>query len=128
MDWIDSFVAVGSMLDAEEVLTLVRKDIDLVIDARLCFTNPPDIQPIPDKVFRMASLLCDLSYIKTYIKGVKVLVHCFWGNDRTPFIAMVYYTIRYGVHYRTAYEHVKEKHPTTVFHWDWVKLLDEWKD
>ena len=41
MDWIDSNVAVGSLLDAEEVVTLLKKDVDLIIDARLCFTHSP---------------------------------------------------------------------------------------
>jgi hypothetical protein len=33
MDWIDNNVAVGFLLDAEEVVTLVKKDVDLIIDA-----------------------------------------------------------------------------------------------
>jgi hypothetical protein len=41
MDWIDNNVAVGSLLDAEEVVTLIKKDVDLILDARLCFTHYP---------------------------------------------------------------------------------------
>jgi len=49
VDWIDSNVAVGSLLDAEEVVTLLRKDAGLIIDARFCFTHPP-IHPIVENV------------------------------------------------------------------------------
>ena len=117
MDWIDSNVAVGSLLDAEEVVTLLRKDVDLVIDARLCFTHPP-IQPIVETVMKSANLLRVLSE-----QGAKTLIHCELGVDRTPFLAMVYYAHKNGWSYQRAYEYVKSVHPRTVFHWDWVNLL-----
>ena len=84
MDWIDDNVAVGSLFDAEEVLTLLKKDVSLVIDARLCFTHPP-IQPIVENVMRSSNLLRVLSE-----HGARTLIHCVWGVDRTPFLAMVY--------------------------------------
>ena len=34
MDWIDNNIAVGSILDAEEVVALLKKDVDLILDAR----------------------------------------------------------------------------------------------
>ena len=117
MDWIDTSISVGSLLDAEEVVTLLRKDVDLIIDARMCFTHPP-WQPIVDKVLTSANLLRVLSD-----HGARTLIHCVWGVDRTPFLAMVYYTHKNGLSYQSAYEYVKLKHPSTVFHWDWVKLL-----
>ena len=117
MDWIDTNIAVGSLLDAEEVVTLLRKDVDLIIDARMCFTHPP-IQPIVDNVITSVNLLQVLSE-----HGARTLIHCVWGIDRTPFLAMVYYAQNNGLTYQSAYEYVKSKHPGTVFHWDWVKLL-----
>lgn len=117
MEWIDSNVAVGSLLDAEEVVTLLRKDVDLIIDARLCFSHYP-IQPIVEKVITSANLLRVLSE-----QGARTLVHCVWGIDRTPFLAMVYYARKNGESYQRAYEHIKSAHSNTVFHWDWVKLL-----
>jgi Dual specificity phosphatase, catalytic domain len=117
MDWIDSNVAVGSLLDAEEVVTLLRKDVDLIIDARLCFTHPP-IQPIVENVITSANLLRVLSE-----QGARTLIHCVWGVDRTPFLAMVYYAHKSGLSYQCAYEYVKSMHSTTVFHWEWVNLL-----
>ena len=117
MDWIDSNVAVGSLLDAEEVVTLLRKNVDLIIDARLCFTYAP-IQPIVENVMTSANLLCVLSK-----QGARTLIHCVWGIDRTPFLAMVYYAHKNGGSYQRAYEYVKSMHPSTVFHWDWVNLL-----
>lgn len=120
MDWIDDTVAVGSLLDAEEVVALIRKDIDLIIDARLCFTSPPNCQPIVDKVRRSAHLLYVLSG-----DDAKVLVHCVWGVDRTPFLAMLYYAYKYGTTYDVAYAAIKEKHPNTVIHQDWVELISK---
>ena len=117
MDWIDTNIAVGSLLDAEEVVTLLRKDVDLIIDARMCFTHPP-IQPIVDNVITSANFLRVLSE-----QDARTLIHCVWGVDRTPFLAMVYYAHKNGLSYQNAYEYVKSKHPSTVFHWDWVKLL-----
>ena len=117
MDWIDSNVAVGSLLDAEEVVTLLRKDVDLIIDARLCFTHSP-IQPVVGNVITSANLLRVLSE-----HGARTLIHCVWGLDRTPFLAMVYSARKNGWSYQRAYEYVKLKHSNTVFHWDWVNLL-----
>jgi protein-tyrosine phosphatase len=117
VDWIDSNVAVGSLLDAEEVVTLIRKDVDIIIDARLCFTPPP-VQPIVEKVITSSNLLRVLSD-----QGARTLIHCVWGVDRTPFLAMVYYAKKNGWSYQRAYEYVKSMHPSTVIHWDWINLL-----
>ena len=117
MDWIDSFVAVGSLLDAEKVVILHRKDVDLIIDTRLCFSHSP-IQPIVEKVTTSANLLRVLSE-----QGARTLIHCVWGIDRTPFLAMVYYAHKNEWSYQRAYEYVKSMHPSTVFHWDWINLL-----
>ena len=120
MDWIDDSVAVGSLLDAEEVVVLIREDVDLIIDARLCFTSPPNYQPIVNKVIGSAHLLQVLSE-----ENAKILVHCVWGVDRTPFLAMVYYAQKYGMTYGAAYAVIKEKHPNTIIHPDWVELLEQ---
>jgi hypothetical protein len=117
VDWIDSFVAVGSLLDAEKVVILHRKDVDLIIDARLCFSHFPT-QPIVEKVMTSANLLCVLSE-----QGARTLIHCVWGVDRTPFLAMVYCARKNGWSYQRAYEYVNSKHPGTIFHWDWSGLL-----
>jgi hypothetical protein len=45
------------------------------------------------------------------------------GIDRTPFIAMVYVARKYNKKSTDAYAYVKEKHPGTVYHWDWIKML-----
>ena len=117
MDWIDSNVAVSSLLDAEEVVALIRKDVDLIIDARLCFTHIP-VQPIAENTMTSAKFLHVLSE-----QGARTLIHCVWGVDRTPFLAMVYYAHKNRLSYQNAYEYVKSKHPGTVFHWDWINLL-----
>jgi protein-tyrosine phosphatase len=117
VDWIDSNVAVGSLLDAEEVVDLIRKDVDLIIDARLCFSHIT-VQPIAKNMMTSAEFLRVLSE-----QGARTLIHCVWGVDRTPFLAMVYYAHKNELSYQSAYEYVKSKHPSTVFHWDWINLL-----
>lgn len=117
MDWIDNNVAVGSLFDAEEVVTLMKKDVDLILDARLCFTHAP-IVPIAENVMTHANLLSVLSE-----HGARTLIHCVWGIDRTPFLATVYYARKHVIPYHDAYEFVKLKHPDTVFHWDWINIL-----
>ena len=69
MDWIDNNVAVGSILDTEEVVTLVKKDVDLILDARLCFTHFPII-PIAENIMTHANLLRVLSE-----NGSRTLIH-----------------------------------------------------
>ena len=76
MDWIDNNVAVGSILDTEEVVTLVKKDVDLILDARLCFTHFPII-PIAENIMTHANLQRVLSE-----NGSRTLIHCVWEIDR----------------------------------------------
>jgi hypothetical protein len=117
VEWIDNNVAVGSILDAEEVVTLLKNDVDLILDARLCFTHFPII-PVTDNIMTHANLLRVLSE-----NSSRTLIHCVWGVDRTPFLGMVYYARKYGMRYHDAYEYIKSKHPATVFHWDWLDML-----
>ena len=56
MNWIDNNVAVGSLLDAEEVVTLMKKDVDLILDARLCFSHYP-IMPAAENIITHANFL-----------------------------------------------------------------------
>ena len=117
MDWIDENVAVGSLLDAEEVVILRKKDVDLIIDAWLCFTPHPTIEPIVENVMRFANLLGVLSE-----HGARTLIHCVWGVDRTPFLAMVYYAHKNECSYQDAYHYVELKHRSTKIHLGWVEL------
>ena len=39
---------------------------------------------------------------------------------------MAYVSKKYGLSYRDAYALVKEKRPRTVFHWDWVEILERY--
>jgi hypothetical protein len=130
MDFIDDFVALGSWLDAEAVAELKEERVDLVVDARTLFRRkethrgigglfaPLEYEPIVDKVLRMGDLLLAISN-----HNARMLVHCVWGMDRTPFVSMVYYAKRYSLSYELAYQAIAAKHPQTKYHWDWVKML-----
>jgi protein-tyrosine phosphatase len=120
MNWIDDFVAVSGWEDALSIDDLKEADIDLIIDARTLFDGVSGINmmPIVDKVMKVGDMLVALTKF-----NAKVLVHCFVGIDRTPFVAMVYVGKKYDMSYKDAYEFVKKKNPHTVFHWDWVEML-----
>lgn len=120
MNWIDEYVAVGGWIDATFVENLQKHGIELIIDARTLFDKiyGDDKKPLVDKVMKAGEMLVMLSE-----HDCQVLVRCRDGVDRTPFIAMIYVSKKYGMSYKEAYELVKQKRPQTVFHWDWVKML-----
>jgi hypothetical protein len=115
MNWIDDHVAVGNWVDATFANRLIQEGVELIVDARALFArDPPLFRPVPmiDKIVALAGL------------QAKVLIRCRWGRDRTPFVAMVYVSKRYGLSHRDAYERVRKNRPITVFHWDWVEMLE----
>jgi hypothetical protein len=121
MEWIDDKVAVGGRLDAFLLGRLRTNAIDLIIDARVFFDKDyGDKQPLLDKIKRAVDALILLTE-----REQKVLVRCNRGRDRSPFMAMIYISKKYGKSYREAYELVKEKRPRTVYHWDWVERLEK---
>lgn len=122
MNWIDDHVAVGNWVDAAYANRLIQEGIELIVDARTLFArNPPLFYPVPmiDEIEHAGDMLVALAGLEA-----KVLIRCRWGRDRTPFVAMVYLSKRYGLSHREAYERVRKNHPITVFHWDWVEMLE----
>ena len=119
MEWIDESVAIGDWRDVARVRLLQKERIDLIMDARPLFTGPRSARrPLVDRVNRSADLLVDLSK-----KGVKVMVRCHHGRDRSPFVVMLYICRRSGLGLQEAYELVKSKRPRTVFHPEWVEAF-----
>jgi len=125
MNWIDESIAVGNIVDANNVQLLEKEDIEFIIDARTLFlgvpSNPLQQKPRVDKILKAADLLIALANL-----DAQVLIHCLWGVDRTPFLAMVYVSKKYDMPYKEAYEFVKLKRTQTVFHWDWVDQLERY--
>ena len=125
MDWVDNYIAIGDWLDSENVAELQEKNIDLVLDARTLFcrkgNSPFEFEPIPEKILRAGDILVALSDLKA-----KILVHCVWGKDRTPFVAMIYVSKKYGKSYEKAYEDIKELRTQAVYHLDWVEQLQHY--
>jgi hypothetical protein len=123
MDWIDDVVAIGNWVDARNVVLLKREAIDLIIDARTLFEQSflgLNRVPTVKSVLKAADLLVTLSEHK-----IKVMIRCHRGRDRSPFVAMVYASKKYAMPYREAYDFVKQRNPRTVYHWDWVKMLED---
>lgn len=115
-------MAIGNWIDARDPNVLRNEGIDLIIDARSLFDDRAGRSsrtPRLDMIVREVDILIALGKI-----DAKVLVRCHHGRDRSPFVAMVYLSRKKGISYHDAYHLVKAKRPMTVFHWDWVKLLE----
>jgi hypothetical protein len=122
MEWIDDVVAVGGWLDGASARRHRLQGIDLIIDARTLFTQSilaSRRSPLVDRLLLARDRLVDIS-----VKGPKVLVFCNRGKDRSPFVAMLYMSKRYGISHREAYEMVKTKNELTAFHWNWVEAVE----
>ena len=119
MNWVDDCVAIGNLVDANNVDLLRKENIDLIIDVRTAFDldfSEMRYTLICERAMKIAILLTALSSLKA-----KVLVHCLEGIDRTPFIVMLYIAQKYNMTYKDAYDLVKQKRPNTRFHWKWVE-------
>jgi predicted protein tyrosine phosphatase len=122
LNWIDESVAIGNLLEANNVNLLRKENIDLVIDVRTAFNSNAYLELIRrkqilnnEKAKKISNLLVALFSLKA-----KVLVHCLEGVDRTPFIVMLYIAQKYSMNHKDAYHLVKQKRPQTRFHWHWV--------
>ncbi len=126
MDWLDDHVAVGSMKDGDRVHRLKRQNIDFIIDARTLYHSngwPAKHTPNIVKVLKAGDMLVAISQLRA-----RVLIHCRYGRDRTPFLGMVYISKRYRMSYEDAYKLVKKKRPETNIHWEWVEMLRAHED
>ena len=122
MDWIDDTVAVGNWFDGISAQRRRHQGIDLIIDSRVLFTKsilPSRRAPLVERLERARDQIVGILPLKP-----KVLIYCNQGRDRSPFLAMLYVSKRYGLSYQEAYEMVKSKRRQTVFHWDWVRAVD----
>jgi hypothetical protein len=122
MDWIDDTIAIGSWMDAHCVRILKRERIDLMIDSRALFLrksrfirNEPNIALIN----KSAEMMVALSYL-----NARVLVYCRHGKDRSPFLTMVYLSKKHGMPREEAYQLIRSKRPRTVYHCEWIKMLE----
>jgi len=123
MDWIDETVAVGNRLDGLSVRRRRRENIEIVIDARLLFSQDrisSKREPLIEKLSHARDQLVNISAFNP-----RVLIYCNRGRDRSSFLAMLYLSKRFGLSYQEAYEKVKSKRKETVFHWDWVEMFRE---
>jgi hypothetical protein len=122
MEWLDGSVAIGSWKDAGNDDILREAGIDVLVDARILFDDSDGRShrtPRMNEIAREVKIILALKEIEA-----KILIRCHHGRDRAPFVAMVYLSTEKGISYQQAYKVVKEKRPRTVFHWDWVKLLE----
>ena len=123
MDWVDDCVAIGNLVDANNVDLLRKENIDLIIDVRTAFDfdfSEMSHTLICERAKKITILLVALSSLKA-----KVLVHCLEGIDRTPFIVMLYIAQKNSMTFKDAYELVKQRRPTTRFHWNWLEDYED---
>jgi predicted protein tyrosine phosphatase len=121
MEWIDDTVAIGSWVDHRAHERQKREGIELSMNAR-CFFDQTffSVGRLPDvaKVNKAADVLVDLSK-----RGVKVMVHCHHGKDRSVFVAMMYLSKRHGIGYPEAFDIIRKGRPRAVYHQEWVDVL-----
>lgn len=123
MNWVDECIAIGNIVDANNVVLLRKENIDLIINVRTEFAfdfSEMSYTLIYDRVKKIAILLTALSNL-----NAKVLVHCLEGIDRTPFIVMLYIAQKDSMTLKDAYDIVKQKRPETRFHWKWVEGYED---
>ena len=126
LNWIDDSVAVGNIIEANNVGLLRKENIDLIIDVRTAFDTNPRFEFLRsrhilnyERAWKISILLIAQLSLKA-----KVLVHCLEGIDRTPFIVMLYAAQKYGISHKDAYYLVKQRRPQTRFHWNWVECYE----
>lgn len=121
MDWIDDNIAIGNWLDAHCIRNLKREKVDLIIDSRTLFSRPNGFRNMPEieLVSKSAKQMVELSRLK-----LRVLVFCNHGKDRSPFLGMVYLTLRHGMSFDQANKIIKSKRPRTIYHPEWVEMLN----
>ena len=123
MNWVDDCVAIGNLVDANNVDLLRKENIDLIIDVRTAFDldfSEMSYTLICERAKKITILLTALSSLKA-----RVLVHCPEGIDRTPFIVMLYIAQKNSMTYKEAYVLVKQKRPNTRFHWKWMEYYED---
>lgn len=123
MEWVDDTVAIGSWKDLRRHKMQRLMGIDVSMNARTAFDQRflwigrrPDV----NRVMRAADLMLHLSD-----QGFKVMVHCYHGRDRSPFLVMVYLSKKLGIGYKEAFEIVRQRRPRALFHQEWVDILEK---
>ncbi len=127
MNWIDQNVAIGNLIEANNVNLLRKEDIDLVIDVRTAFDANARFEFLHRRHILNYERARDISILLVALFSLKakVLVHCLEGIDRTPFIVMLYVAEKYSMNHKDAYYLVKQRRPQTRFHWHWVKDYED---
>lgn len=123
LNWIDENIAIGNIIEANNVTLLRKENIDLIIDVRTAFDTNPRLEFLHRRHilnYERARKISNLLIAQFRFKA-KVFVHCLEGIDRTPFIVMLYLAQKYGVSHKEAYLLVKQRRPQTRFHWNWVE-------
>lgn len=116
-------MAIGSWMDLRRHKMQRLMGIDVSMNARTAFDQRfLSIGRRPDaaRVMRAADLLLQLSD-----QGFKVMVHCYHGRDRSPFLVMVYLSKKLGIGYAEAFEMVRQRRPRAKFHKEWVETLEK---
>ena len=88
-----------------------------VLDVRSYF-DPVTWEPL-DSIYRLVDEIRRLQD-----SGKIVIIHCYAGVDRSPFVACLYIGIRYNLKFTEAYKLVKERRPQTTIHLEWLTKME----
>ena len=126
MNWIDESIAIGNLVEANNVRLLRQQNIDLIVDVRTAFDTNARLEffhPRHNLNYERAEKISILLVALFDLKA-SVLVHCLEGIDRTPFIVMLYVARKYNLSHKAAYNFVKQRRPQTHFHWKWLQKYE----
>jgi protein-tyrosine phosphatase len=117
MNWITSSLAIGDLDDANSTAGYIRRNVHLKIDVRDAFS---DEEPIPEKINDLVDLIQE-----NIDNGLRVMIYCQAGMDRSPFVAASYLVKTENLSYADAYTFVQKERPQTITHFEWAEVMAE---
>lgn len=119
MNWVTSQLAIADLQDLDDV-DHVRRVIHEKIDVRDAFDILHPHNPIPSKINDLVDRIQDF-----IDEGLRVMIYCTAGMDRSPFVAATYLVKTEHLSYGDAYVRVKRERPQTITHFEWAEIMSD---
>jgi protein-tyrosine phosphatase len=118
MNWINNQLAIGDIGDLDNTREHTLRTTNVQVNVKDAFKDDRDNDPIPS----MVNALVDT--IKGLVDdGLKVMIYCDAGMDRSPFIAAAYLVKTENMTYADAYAKVQRDRPQTITHFEWAEMM-----
>lgn len=118
MNWVTDKLAINSLGEIDGEREFVQRTIHVSLDVRDAFSKEEPYNPIPSKINDLVDL------IQEHIdNGLRVMIYCSAGMDRSPFVAASYLVKTENLSYGDAYKRVQKERPQTITHFEWAELM-----